>query len=134
MFLDKIPYSTLKLLNVSIFILLPHFIGDIKILGALGMHGFNQLSGIVESDETFFRESMKGREITHRKAKKRVKKDDKRGSSNQKIAVVVAQDRNGNSIARNAGTSRVKAEKIDAVIGGFIHHHLCYVQTLQPTI
>lgn len=45
-----------------------------KILNALGSLGFNQLQGIVESDETFFRESMKGREITHRKAKKRVKK------------------------------------------------------------
>jgi len=42
-----------------------------KILNALGSLGFNQLQGIVESDETFFRESMKGREITHRKAKKR---------------------------------------------------------------
>jgi transposase-like protein len=92
-----------------------------KILNALGMHGFNQLTGIVESDETFFRESMKGREVTHRKAKKRGEKDDKRGISNQKIAVVVAQDRNGNSIARKAGTGRVKAEEIDTVIGGFIH-------------
>lgn len=39
-------------------------------MNALGSLGFNQLQGIVESDETFFRESMKGREITHRKAKK----------------------------------------------------------------
>lgn len=38
-----------------------------------------------------------------------------------KIAVVVAQDRNGNTIARKAGTGRVKAEEIDAVIGGYIH-------------
>jgi len=92
-----------------------------KILNALGTHGFNQLKGIVESDETFFRESMKGREITHRKPKKRGEKDEKRGISNQKIAVVVAQDRNGNSIALKAGTGRVKAEEIDAVIGGYIH-------------
>lgn len=40
-----------------------------KILNALGSLGFNQLQGIVENDETFFRESMKGREITHRKPK-----------------------------------------------------------------
>lgn len=38
-----------------------------------------------------------------------------------KIAVVVAQDRNGNMIARKGGTGRVKAEEIDAVIGEFIH-------------
>lgn len=92
-----------------------------KILNALGTHGFNQLKGIVKSDETFFRESMKGREITHRKPKKRGEKDEKRGISNQKIAVVVAQDRNGNSIALKAGTGRVKAEEIDAVIGGYMH-------------
>ena len=41
--------------------------------------------------------------------------------SNSKIAVVVAQDRNGNLIARKAGTGRVKAEEIDDVIGKHIH-------------
>ncbi|MDM5221098.1 IS1595 family transposase [Peribacillus sp. NJ11] len=93
-----------------------------KILNALGSLGFKQLEGIVESDETFFRESLKGRrEINHRKAKKRGEKDKKRGISNLKVAVVVAQDRNGNMIARKAGTGRVKAEEIDAVIGEFIH-------------
>lgn len=39
---------------------------------------------------------------------------------NLKIAVVVAQDRNGNVIARKAGTGRVRAEEIDAVIGDYI--------------
>ena len=48
-------------------------------MNALGSLGFNQLQGIVESDETFFRESLKGREITHRKAKKRGEKDKKEG-------------------------------------------------------
>ena len=79
------------------------------------------MQGIVESDETFFRESMKGREITHRKAKKRGEKDKKRGISNLKIAVVVAQDRNGSVIAREAGTGRVRAEEIETVLGEYIH-------------
>ena len=93
-----------------------------KILNALCSLGFNQLQGIVESDETFFRESLKGqRGITHRKPKKRGEKDKKRGISNLKIAVVVAQDRNGSVIARKAGTGRVKAEEIDTVIGDFLH-------------
>lgn len=93
-----------------------------KILYALGSQGFNQLQGIVESDETFFRESLKGqRQINHRKPKKRGEKDGKRGISNLKIAVVVAQDRNGNIIARKVGTGRVRAEEIDNVIGGYIH-------------
>lgn len=64
---------------------------------------------------------MKGREITHREAKKRGEKVEKRGISYLKIAVVVAQDRNGSVIARKAGTGRVKAEEIDAVIGDYIH-------------
>lgn len=64
---------------------------------------------------------MKGREITHRKPKKRGEKDKKRGISNLKIAVVVAQDRNGNMIARKAGRGLVKAEEIDTVIGEYIH-------------
>ena len=85
-----------------------------KILNALGNISFNQLQGIVESDETFFRESMKDR------AKKRGEKDKRRGISNLKIAVVVAQDRNGRVIARKVGTGRVKAEEIDTVISEYI--------------
>lgn len=93
-----------------------------KILNAIGSLGFKQLEGIVESYETFFRESLKGRRvINHRKPKKRGEKDKKRGISKLKIAVVVAQDRNGNMVARKAGTGRVTAEEIDAVIGDFIH-------------
>ena len=77
-------------------------------------------NGIVENDETFFRESLKGREFTHRKAKERGEKDGKRGISNLKIAVVVALDRTGNVLAKVAGRGRVKAEEIDAAIGEYI--------------
>ena len=92
-----------------------------KILNALGSLGFEQLKGIVESDETFLKESMKGkRKITHREPKERGGKDKKRGISKLKIAVVVAQDRNGNVVARKAGRGRVRAEEIDTVIGEYI--------------
>ncbi|MRX72205.1 IS1595 family transposase [Bacillus lacus] len=91
-----------------------------KILNALRSLDFAQLQGIIESDETFFRESMKGKEVTHRKPKKRKTPDEKRGISDLKIAVVVAQDRNNNIIALKAGTGRVKAEEIDAAIGKYI--------------
>lgn len=40
--------------------------------------GLNELQAIVESDGIFFRESMKSREIIHRKTKKRGEIDDKR--------------------------------------------------------
>lgn len=58
--------------------------------------------------------------MVDRKPKKRGGRDKKRGISNLKIAVVVAQDRNGQVIAQKAGTGRVRAEEIDAVIGDFI--------------
>jgi hypothetical protein len=39
-------------------------------LNTLGSLGFKQLEGIVGSDKTFFRDSLKGgREFTHRKVK-----------------------------------------------------------------
>lgn len=82
--------------------------------------GFQMLNGIIESDETFFKESLKGRRGLDRKPKKRGGRDKKRGVSNLKIAVVVAQDRNGQVIAQKAGTGRVRAEEIDAVIGCYI--------------
>ena len=91
-----------------------------KVLFALRSLGFQTLKGIVESDETFFKESLKGREVVDREPKKRGGRDKKRGISNLKIAVVVAQDRNGQVIAQKAGTGRVRAEEINAVIGDFI--------------
>ncbi|MGD7008482.1 IS1595 family transposase [Metabacillus sp. 84] len=91
-----------------------------KVLFSLRTMGFQMLKGIVESDETFFRESLKGRKTLDREPKKRGERDKKRGISNLKIAVVVAQDRGGQVIAQKAGTGRVKAEEIDAVIGSYI--------------
>lgn len=82
--------------------------------------GFQMLNGIIESDEIFFKEFLKGRRGLDRKLKKRGGRDKKRGISNLKIAVVVAQDRNGQVIAQKAGTGRVRAEEIDAVIGCYI--------------
>ncbi|ESU33973.1 Insertion element protein [Bacillus sp. 17376] len=91
-----------------------------KILFALRSLGFQGLKGIVESDETFFKESFKGREVIGREPKERGGRDPKRGISKLKIAVVVAQDRNGQIVAQKAGNGRVKAEEIEAVIGDYI--------------
>jgi len=91
-----------------------------KILFALRSMGFQMLKGIVESYETFFKESLKGRRTLDRKPKKRGGRDKKRAISNLKIAVVVAQDRYGQVIAQKAGTGRVRAEEINAVIGSYI--------------
>lgn len=92
-----------------------------KILFALRSMGYQMLKGIIESDETFFKETLKGRRALDRKPKKRRGgRDKKRGISSLKIAVVVAQNRNGQVIAQKGGTGRVRAEEIDAIIGSYI--------------
>jgi transposase-like protein len=92
-----------------------------KILNAVRSLGNQTLKGIVESDETFFLESDKGkRSITNRKARKRGGVATKRGISNQQICVVVAQDRNGQVISQMAGKGRIKSTDIDKVLGGFL--------------
>lgn len=56
-----------------------------KILNALSSLGFNPLDGIVESDETFFRESLKGRKVTDRKPKNVGEKTEKEVSLIKKL-------------------------------------------------
>jgi transposase-like protein len=92
-----------------------------KILNAVRSLGNKALKGIVESDETFFLESDKGKkEITHRKPRKRGGVATKRGISNEQICVLVAQDRNGQVISQMAGKGRIKSADIDRVLGAFI--------------
>ena len=52
-------------------------------------------SGITEVDETYFRESFKGKKVSHRKPRKRGKEACVRGLSAEQIPVVVARDRAG---------------------------------------
>ena len=52
-------------------------------------------SGITEVDETYFRESFKGKKLSHRKPRKRGKEASVRGLSAEQIPVVVARDRDG---------------------------------------
>lgn len=95
-----------------------------KILNALRSLGHDTLKGIVESDETYFLESHKGKkDISHRKARKRGGAATKRGISNEQICVLVAQDRNGQVISEMAGTGRIKSTEIDRVLGQFIDNN-----------
>jgi transposase-like protein len=88
-----------------------------KILNALRSLGFIKLKGIIESDETYFLESYKGKKrITHRKPRKRGGSAKKRGISKEQISIVVAHDRNGNVISKMAGRGRITANEIDQVL------------------
>ncbi|MCL6572813.1 MAG: IS1595 family transposase [Bacillus sp. (in: Bacteria)] len=92
-----------------------------KILFALQSIGHKTLKGIVESDETFFLESEKGKKnITHRKARKRGGVAKKRGISKEQICVVVAHDRNGQILSQMAGKGRVTADELDTVLGDYL--------------
>ena len=54
-------------------------------------------SGITEVDETYFRESFKGKQLSHREPRKRGKEACIRGLSVEQIPVVVARDREGHT-------------------------------------
>ncbi len=92
-----------------------------KLLNSLRTLEIEQLSGIIESDETFFVESLKGKKgITHRKPRKRGGKSQYRGISHEQVCVLVAIDRNGHIISQKAGMGRINSKQIDAVLGNYI--------------
>ncbi|MDR7001945.1 hypothetical protein J2Y67_004430 [Neobacillus niacini] len=93
-----------------------------KILFAIRSLGHQTLKGIIESDETFFLESEKGKKnITHRKPRKSGGVAKKRGISKEQICVVVAHDRNGQIISQMAGKGRITAIELDKVLGSYIY-------------
>ncbi len=76
------------------------------------------LTGIVEADETYFLESMKGRrKVPHRPARKRGGKAAKRGISREQIAVMAAVERGGGIVCRKAGYGRLTVDEIEDVLG-----------------
>ncbi len=90
-----------------------------KVLNALLRLGDgNLLSGIVETDETYFLESFKGkRNLTIRKPRKRGGKASKRGISHEQVAVMVAISRDGGIVCRTSGQGGTTAPKIQATVG-----------------
>ena len=74
-------------------------------------------SGITEMDETYFRESFKGKKVVHRKPRKRGDLA-VRGLSAEQIPVVVARDRNGNTC--DAVLRERSAKEVDLRIGAHI--------------
>jgi len=60
--------------------------------------GSKHLHGIVEFDETYFLESHKGDQHLERKPRKRGGKAHQRGVSSEQTAILVARDRNGNTM------------------------------------
>lgn len=77
----------------------------------------NDFTGITESDETFFLRSEKGMEVKGRKSRKRGGKSNKRGVSNDQVAVIVTQDRKSTLDLSVATLGRIGKEDIGNAIG-----------------
>jgi transposase-like protein len=90
-----------------------------RFLAALAGDKPGTLAGIVESDETFFLESFKGkRSGLLRAARKRGGKSAKRGLSAEQIPVIVARDRQG--ATTDAVLPKLNRVSIAAALGGAI--------------
>ena len=95
------------------------FIWRHKILSTLKDAEPNQLEGIVEADDTYFRYSEKGSRRLKRKPRKR-------GSGNMtlkknKVPVVLAADRKGNTVLNVSGRGTVNRKNLGAVMAGKFH-------------
>ena len=107
-----------KALNIS---LSTAFYWRHKVLNSLRSMNMDTLSGIVESDETFFSESFKGKnQCKSRKPHHRGEKSQYRGLSREKTCVLVAMDRSGHIFSRNAGMGAITGQRINELMGKYI--------------
>lgn len=89
-----------------------------KILSALKQMDFEQFSGIVEMDETYFLYSEKGkRKIEGRKSRKNGGKSKYRGISKEQVCVLVARDRQKATYSKIVGQGRIVKSRLDKAIG-----------------
>jgi len=88
-----------------------------RVLDGLRSLEDDNLSGIVEVDDTYFLYSQKGRRNMGRHPRKRGGKSKKRGVSSEQVCVVVARDRSDNTVSEIATFGRPSTEQIDRVLG-----------------
>jgi len=88
-----------------------------KILSSLEESEKTNFNGIVESDETFFLQSDKGRKGLDRISRKRGGKSSSRGISDDQVAVIVTADRKGAMDMKVATLGRISKNDIKNAIG-----------------
>ena len=91
-----------------------------KILASLSETGRDDFTGITESDETFFFNSEKGREVTGRNARKRGGSLKKKGIDRDRVAVIVTQDRKSVMDLTVATMGNIKKTDLENAIGSRI--------------
>lgn len=88
-----------------------------KVLSGLENVDKGRFKGITESDDTFFLESSKGCKLGVRPPRRRGGRAQKRGISNEQVAVIVTADRNAELDMTMAGRGRVRKVDIKRAIG-----------------
>jgi transposase-like protein len=85
-------------------------------------HQAEQMTGIVEADETFFLESLKGQRNIGRSPRKRGGKASQRGTSKEHTAVLVVRDRHGETA--DFVLQGVSADQIEPVLKPLLNKDL----------
>ena len=88
-----------------------------KVLSSLENIDRGNFKGITESDDTFFLQSSKGSKLYDRKPRKRGGSANKRGISNEQVAVIVTADRDTELDLTVARLGRIKKMDIEKAIG-----------------
>lgn len=88
-----------------------------KVLSSLENAQKGNFSGIVESDETFFLQSDKGKKQHERNGRKRGGSSSTRGISRDQVAVIVTSDRKGTIDMNVATLGRISKADIENAIG-----------------
>jgi transposase-like protein len=88
-----------------------------KVLSGLENTDKGNFKGITESDDTFFLQSSKGSKLHNRKPRKRGGAANKRGISNEQVAVIVTADRDTELDLTVARFGRIKKSDIEQAIG-----------------
>ena len=87
-----------------------------KILSGLEDIDKGNFKGITESDDTFFLQSSKGSKLHERKPRKRGGAVNKRGISNEQVAVIVTADRDAELDLSVARFGRIKKSDIERLL------------------
>jgi transposase-like protein len=106
-----------------------------KILASLSETNKQDFTGIVECDDKQLNISEKGNRVLERESFKRPSdRKTKRGVSNDKVSVVVACDRIGNTTMQVAKIGRIEADSLEKTIGKMITKDNILCSDSHPSI
>ena len=106
-----------------------------KLLSSISTMNGTSFYGIVECDDKQLDVNEKGKRNLDRKPYKRPSdRNKKRGVSNDKVSIMVATDRKGNSTMQIAKMGRIDSESVENTIGDFINKSNVLCSDSHPSI